>query len=133
MAQIPQEYRERAIKILENDPDALQSEMDSIRKEIPDKPELAEMKASWNRLVDYLLSSDVPLSRKTLVLGGILWSAFPKNLLGSVDNFVVSLIISKELKKFHRGEYRKTTLDASYEFAKPVAQSRNRFFFPELC
>ncbi|MEE4358889.1 MAG: FF domain-containing protein [Desulfococcaceae bacterium] len=135
MSQIPKQAKDEAREILQQNSVTVSSKLDSLHQKIVNQPRYSSLIQKWTGLKDYLLSSQVPLSKRALILGGIMWIVIPDPLLGPVDDIVVATFlipyISSELDKFQRGDYAKTAEPQIR--AEDRTETANRFFFPELC
>ncbi len=135
MSQIPKQAKDEARGILQQNPLALSRKLDSLHQKIGSQPRYATLIQKWAGIKDYLLSSQVPLSKRAMILGGIMWIVIPDPLPGPVDDIIVATFlmpyISSELEKFHRGDYAKAAEPKSH--AVDRTGTANRFFFPELC
>ncbi len=84
---------------------------------VKSNPKAIGIREKWGSIVAYLTSSDVPLRKRAIILGGILWVILPDPILGPIDDFVVSMALlpwlDSELKRFASGHYSKAPTSAT--------------------
>lgn len=95
--------------------------IDGLKSEIVNNPRAMPFTEKWGSIVSYLTSSKVPLSKKVLALGGILWVVLPDPILGPVDDVLITMALvpwlDGELEKFASGQYDReiSVIDSSVE------------------
>lgn len=103
---IPDSALSKANTLLKGD---VQSNMQNLKTEASKSPKAVPLLERWGRIVPYMTSSKVPLRKRALVLGGILWMLFPDPFLGPLDDILIGVALlpwlNGELEKFDSGGY----------------------------
>jgi hypothetical protein len=104
--QLPSSVLKMAASLLQGD---VNGKLKNIKSDIKANPRSMPFMEKWGSIVSYLTSSKVPIRKRVLTLGGLLWIILPDPVLGPLDDIIITMTLlpwlNGELENFASGKY----------------------------